>query len=115
MSHESDGNQDRQEVPDLLDGDGHDVEKDKESSSGANKQKEDDEDNTVSSPSCTSAAESPPSTFLRLGFSQTMAMKLVDDQGIDSPQTLASLSDGTLLLFATLIEGLVDKIIYSSA
>ena len=31
--------------------------------------------------------------FLRLGFSQTVAIKLVDDQGIDSPWTLASLSD----------------------
>ena len=31
--------------------------------------------------------------FLRLGFSQTVAMKLVDDQGIVSLWTLASLSD----------------------
>ena len=31
--------------------------------------------------------------FLRLGFIQTVAIKLVDDQGIDSPWTLASLSD----------------------
>ena len=31
--------------------------------------------------------------FLRLGFSQTVAMKLVDGQGIGSPWTLASLSD----------------------
>ena len=31
--------------------------------------------------------------FLRLGFSQAVVLKLVDDQGIDSPQTPASLSD----------------------
>ena len=31
--------------------------------------------------------------FLGLGFSQAVAMKLVDDQEIDAPQTLASLSD----------------------
>ena len=31
--------------------------------------------------------------FLRLGSSQTVAMKLVDDQGIDSLRILASLSD----------------------
>ena len=31
--------------------------------------------------------------FLRLGFSQTVSMKLVDDQGIDFLQTLASVSD----------------------
>ena len=31
--------------------------------------------------------------FLRLGFSQTAAMKLLDDQEINSPWTLASLSD----------------------
>ena len=31
--------------------------------------------------------------LLRLGFSQTVAMKLVDEQGIDSPWTLDSLSD----------------------
>ena len=31
--------------------------------------------------------------LLRLGFSQTVAMKLVDDRGIDSPWTVASLSN----------------------
>ena len=31
--------------------------------------------------------------FLRLEFSQAVVLKLVDSQGIDSPQTLASLSD----------------------
>ena len=31
--------------------------------------------------------------FFRLGFSQAVVLKLVDYQGIDSPQTLASLSD----------------------
>ena len=31
--------------------------------------------------------------FIRLGFSEIKAKKLVKDQGIDSPQTLASFSD----------------------
>ena len=31
--------------------------------------------------------------FLKLGFSQTVAKKIEEDQGIDSQQTLASLSD----------------------
>ena len=31
--------------------------------------------------------------FLRLGFSQTVAMKIVDDLGIDSPWITAGLSD----------------------
>ena len=31
--------------------------------------------------------------FLRLCFSQTVARKLKEDQGVDSPWTLASLSD----------------------
>ena len=47
-----------------------------------------------------SSAESLPPTiieemeemFLRLSLSQTVAIKLVDDQGIDSPWTLISLS-----------------------
>ena len=47
------------------------------------------------------AAPNPPPTifeemqeiFLRLVFSQSLALKLVDDQGIDSPWTLASLSN----------------------
>ena len=49
---------------------------------------------------CAPAAESPLSIieemeemFLKLGFSQTVAMMLVDDQGISSPWTLSSLSD----------------------
>ena len=39
--------------------------------------------------------------FLGLVFSQMVAMKLVDNQETDSPQTLASLSNQTLLLFVT--------------
>ena len=38
-------------------------------------------------------------TFLRLSFSKTVAMKLVDDQGTDSPWTLASLSDEYIATF----------------
>ena len=50
---------------------------------------------------CITVTESPPLTivkemeemFLSLGYSQTVAMKFVNDQGIDSPWTLTSLSD----------------------
>ena len=56
---------------------------------------------TVPLARCAPATESPPPTiieemkevFLKLEFSQRVAMKLVDDQGIDSPWTLASISD----------------------
>ena len=41
--------------------------------------------------------------FLRLGFSQTVAMKLVDDQGIDSPWTLASLFDEDIVTICDMI------------
>ena len=96
-----DGNQDRQEVPKCTDGDDHDMEANKESPSGANKEKQEDEFVTVMLGRCTPAAESAPliiieemeEMFLRLGFSSTVTQKLVDDQEIDSPQTLMSLSD----------------------
>ena len=93
----------RQEVPECPDGKDHDAEQDKESPSGANKQKEEEEDTTLPV-RCALSTVSPLPTilkemeemFLRLGFSQTVAMKLVDDQGIDSPWTLASLSDESI-------------------
>ena len=55
--------------------------------------------------------ESPPLTiikemkeiFFRLGFSQTVAIKLVDDQAIVSPWILASLSDEDI---ATICDGI---------
>ena len=103
----SEGNQDEQEVPEHPNNDDHDREENKESLCRANKQKEEDEDNTALPMSCAPAAESPPPTivnemeeiFLRLGFSQAVVMKLVDDQGIGSPRMLAYLMR-TLLLFA---------------
>ena len=57
------------------------------------------------------AAASPPLTvvkemkevFLRLGFSQTVAMKLVDDKGIDFPLTLASQSDENIATICNMI------------
>ena len=61
--------------------------------------------------SCTPAAPSPPAAIikelkemiLRLGFSQTVAMKLVDDQGMDSQQTLACLSDKDTITICDMI------------
>ena len=104
-SHGGNSNQDGQEVPEHSNGDNHDGEEDKKSSNGANQQKEEGHER------CTLATESLPSTiiiemeemFLRLGFSQTVAMKLLDDQGIDSPQTLASLSDKDIATICNMI------------
>ena len=78
-----------------------DMEEDKESLSGANKDKEKEDVVTVMLGRNVPATESPLLTtvedmnemFLRLRFSQTVAMKLVDDQGIVSPWTIASISD----------------------
>ena len=50
--------------------------------------------------------------FFKLGFSQTVAQKLVYDQGIDSPQTLASLSDENITMICDVIRwpgGLVSS------
>ena len=79
--------------------------------SGADKQREEDEDDTAPPERCAPAAESlQPTTvkemkemFLRLGFSHTVAMKLVDDQGIDFPWTLASLSDKDIAAICNVI------------
>ena len=50
--------------------------------------------------------------FLRLGFSPIMAWKLVTNQGIDSPQNLASLSDEDITVICDVIDmpgGLVGE------
>ena len=41
--------------------------------------------------------------FLRLGFSQAVVLKLVDDPGIDSPQTLASFFDEDIIAICVMI------------
>ena len=41
--------------------------------------------------------------FLRLGFSQAVVPKLVDDQGIDYPWTLASLFDEDITVICNMI------------
>ena len=107
-SCEGNGHWDWQEFPECPDGDNNDAEKDEESTSRANKQKEEDEDEPAR---CTPAAESLLLTIikemeemlLRLGFSQTVAMKLVDDQVIESPWTLASLSDEDIVTTCDMI------------
>ena len=81
------------------------------SSSKADKQKEEDVAKTVPQVRCAPASESPPPTiikemeemFLGLEFNQTVAMKLVDDQGIDFPWTLASLSDNNIATICDMI------------
>ena len=100
-SCEGDGKWARQEVPECPSGDGWKDNGDKKSLSEPNKQKEEDEVVMAPRVTYTPAAPSPPPTivqemeemFLRLGFSQAVVLKLVDDQGIDSPWTLASLYD----------------------
>ena len=71
--------------------------------SEADKQKEADVAKIASLARWAMAPTSPSPTIteeigemLRLSFTQRMAMKLVDDQGIDSPWTLASLSDNKI-------------------
>ena len=41
--------------------------------------------------------------FLRLGISQAVVLKLVDDPGIDSPWTIASLSDEDIIAIYNMI------------
>ena len=63
---------------------------------------------------CTLATQSLPPTFmkemeemfLRLGFSQTVAMKLGDDQGLESSWTLASLSEKDIATICYVIDRL---------
>ena len=82
-----DGNQDGQEGLEHPDGDNHDMEKDEESLSGADKEKEEEEVVIVTLGKWTPTTESLPLTiikemeemFLRLGFSQKVTQKLVDD------------------------------------
>ena len=82
---------DKTECPD-------DVGEDQKSSGDANKQKEEDVAETALLEVCMMTTPSPQSTiikkvkemFLRLGLSQTVATKLVNDQMMDSPWTLTS-------------------------
>ena len=120
LSHKCDGNQDGQEVSEHTDGGNCNKGEYKESSSGPHKQKEEDVDDTASPARCMPDRESLPLTiikemeemFLRIGFSQTVAMKLVGDQGIDSPLILASLSDEDITTICNVIRrpgGLVSR------
>ena len=116
LSHWGDSNQDRQEVPQHPDGDNHYMEEDKESPSRANNHKEEDEVETVSLARYMPDTEKIPLTivkemeemFLRLGFIQIMAMKLVDDRRIDSLWTLTSLSDEEIAIICNVIRRPVD-------
>ena len=83
------------------DDDNHGGNKDKESPSESNEEKEEDNVTTVVLGTCMPATIFLPPTmedemkvlFLTLDFSQTVAQKLMEDQGIDSPLSLASLFD----------------------
>ena len=106
----SDSNEDRQDISECPDGDDHD-EEDKESPGGANKQKEKIVNDTVFPAKHSLARESLPPTIvedmeemsLRLGFSQTATMKLVDNKEIDSPWTLAIQCDEDIVTFCDVI------------
>ena len=79
--------------------------------SEANKQKKEDEAVMVPPVAHAPAAPSTPPTiikemeemFLRLSFSQAVVLKPVDDKGIDSPWTLASLSDKDITAICNMI------------
>ena len=59
---------------------------------------------TLAAPSLTpTMVKEMEKMFLRLGFSQAVVLKLVDDQGIDSPSTLASLSDKDITAICNVI------------
>ena len=82
-----DGNQDKHEILKCPDGDEHDGNNCEVSLSGASKVKEEDKVVTVVLGSHTPAVESPPlaiedkmpQMFLKLGFSQMVDQKLVED------------------------------------
>ena len=94
-------NQDGQEVHDHWEGDDNNGNKGKESPSRAEKEEKDDKADSIVLGNQMLITDCPPPTvedeiqemFLRLGFSQTVNQKLVKDEGIDSAQTLGSLSD----------------------
>ena len=96
-----DGKQVGQEIPEHLGSDDHKDEGDEKSSSEAKNQGKEEEAVIVLLIACALAAPNPAPTivkqmeemFLRLGVCQAVVLKLVDDQGIDSPWTLASLSN----------------------
>ena len=66
---------------------------------------------------CAPALPSPPpiivkemeEMFLRLGFSKAVVLKLVDDQGINSQQTLASLYDEYIATVSNMISEWEDS------
>ena len=120
LSCEGDGEKARQEVPECLIDDDHKDEGDKKSLSEANDQGEEGEAVKALPVACTPAVPSLPPTkvkemeemFLSLRFSQAVVLKLVEYQGIDSPLTLASLSDDNITAICDVIYrpgGLVSR------
>ena len=97
--------------PERPDGDNHDKDENKKCLSEANVKKEEDVAEKMPPVVHAPAMPSPPPTvikemdeiFLRLGFTQTVSMKLVDEQGINSLQTLASLSDEDITAICNVI------------
>ena len=100
-----------QEVPECPSDDDHEDERDEKSLSEANDQGEKKEAVKVPLAACNPAASSLQPTvvkemedmFFRLGFNQAEVLKLVEDQGIDSPWTLASLSDEDITAICDMI------------
>ena len=96
LSHEGYGERARQEVPVHPSDDNHKDEGNKKSLSEANNQGEKKEAVKVPLTAHALAMPSLPPTvvkkmkemLLRLGFSQAVVLKLVENQGIDSPWTL---------------------------
>ena len=101
-----------QEVHNHQEDDSYDDNETEQSPSGADKGKESNEVDTIMLGECGPVIESIPPTikdemqmmFIRLLFSQMMAEKLVEDWGIYSPWTIASLSDdGITVIFVVIL------------
>ena len=111
-SHGGDSDQDKQEILDHQEGDDHNYDEDEKCASGADEEKEGDDLNTTMLGDCYPAIASSPPTikdkmhamFLRLLFSQMVVKKLVENQGIDSSRSLASLSENDITAICDVIK-----------
>ena len=97
------GDQDEQEVNDHQEGANHKDDEDKQFHIGADNQNEGDDICTIILGNSGPTTESPPPTikdamlemFISLMFSRMVMRKLVEEQGVDSPETsISTICDG---------------------
>ena len=119
-SHGGCSEQAGQEVSECLSDDNYEGKRDKKPLSEADNQEEEEVAAEVPPAACTPAIPSPSpmvvkemeEMFLRLGFSQAAVLMLVEDQGMNSPWTLASFSDEDITIICDMIYrpgGLVNR------